>query len=59
MEYFDVVGVRDVDDGRLHGCRLAVIEHGLLNEISSDQVRETWMSDPMTETVEALWVVWD
>ena len=57
-----MVGMRGVDDGRLPGCRggaLVIIGGDLLEEILSDQVREAWMPNPVSKTVEAVRVVWD
>lgn len=58
MEYFDVVGVRDIDEGRSCGRRGVVIGGGLLQDVVPNQVREIWMPDLVANAVEAVRVVW-
>ena len=56
-----MVSMGGVDKGRSPGCRggaRVIVRGGLLEEILSDQVREAWMSNFVSETVEAVRVVW-
>jgi hypothetical protein len=60
MEYLEVICMRDVDVGRLGGRCVGIGVHQgtSLKEVLSDQVREVLVANPLTKTMEAMWIVW-
>ena len=57
VDDFEVFGMRGIDatDCRWIGISIGM---GSLEKIFLNQVREVWMANFLTETMQAVWVVW-